>query len=137
MLLDPSVEKEITVYGTMFICILLSVVVISFLIRDKIINKKKLEQQRDPRYITLISANNLLESIANNFISSIDSGNKELISFILEEKNTSSILLNKFYNNNDKKLKDPSEIIDEFKKNCNFAINSFNDIKSKENQENK
>ena len=137
MLLDPNVEKEITVYGTMFICILLSAVVISFLIRDKIINKKKLEQQRNPRYITLVSANNLLESIANNFISSIDSGNKELISFILEEKNTSSILINKFYNNNDKKLKDPSEIIDEFKKNCNFAINSFNDIKSKENQENK
>ena len=137
MLLDPNVEKEITVYGTMFICILLSIVVISFLIRDKIINKKKLEQQRNPRYITLVSANNLLESIANNFISSIDSGNKELISFILEEKNTSSILINKFYNNNDKKLKDPSEIIDEFKKNCNFAINSFNDIKSKENQENK
>lgn len=137
MLLDPDVEKEITVYGTMFICILLSAVVISFLIRDKIINKKKLEQQRNPRYITLVSANNLLESIANNFISSIDSGNKELISFILEEKNTSSILIDKFYNNNDKKLKDPSEIIDEFKKNCNFAINSFNDIQSKENQENK
>lgn len=137
MLLDPNVEKEITVYGTMFICILFSVVVISFLIRDKIINKEKLEQQRNPRYITLVSANNLLESITNNFISSIDSGNKELISFILEEKNTSSILLNKFYNNNDKKLKDPSEIIDEFKKNCNFAINSFNDIQSKENQENK
>ena len=137
MLLDSNVEKEITVYGTMFICILLSAVVISFLIRDKIINKKKLEQQRNPRYITLVSANNLLESIANNFISSIDSGNKELISFILEEKNTSSILINKFYNNNDKKLKDPSEIIDEFKKNCNFAINSFNDIQSKENQENK
>ena len=139
MLLDPTMEKEITIFGAMFILILLSFVVIAFLIKDKMWDKKKLEQQRDPRCITLTSAHNVIESIASNFISSIekDDDNAYLISFIIEEKNNTLIQLNKFYNANIRKLKDPSEIIDGFKKNCNFAINSFKDIQTKENQENK